>query len=143
MDPKLEEGGAGLGAGLKAEAAAIAVPAEVRNTVLPAPEAVAPVRAREMGGERTVAMVLRAGAVLGGASFLLSLPLELLPPNQYVHTAIDLLRKAGASFLIVTPVARLGVAGTLLGLKGEWRYLLYAAVSVGLLLAAVGAGLAT
>jgi hypothetical protein len=55
--------------------------------------------------------------------------------------AIDTLRKGAASLLLVTPVARLVMTGTLLGLRGEWRYTLCAAGVLGLLAIAVGAGL--
>jgi hypothetical protein len=73
--------------------------------------------------------------------FVVSLGLEALPRSEDVHVAIDLLRKGAASLLLVTPVARLAVAGTLLGLKGEWRYTAIAAGVLGLLALAVGAGI--
>jgi len=38
-------------------------------------------------------------------------------------------------------VVRLVVAGTTLGIRGEWKYALYAAGVLGLLAIAVGAGL--
>jgi hypothetical protein len=96
---------------------------------------------RAVAGERWIARALRGGAVLSGGMFLASLPLELLPKSQTVDIAIDLLRKGAASALLVTPVVRLMVAGTMLGLRGEWRYTLYAAGVLGLLGLAIGAGL--
>jgi len=109
----------------------------------PAPAAVAPEaapRARAMEGEKAIARVLRAGAVLGGGCFAASLALELLPQSARTGIAIDDLRKAGASLLIVTPVARIAIAGALLGMKGELRYLLYGAAILALLGIALGAG---
>ncbi|MBU8897584.1 hypothetical protein DRW03_23200 [Corallococcus sp. H22C18031201] len=106
---------------------------------VPAHEAPLPV-GRAVAGERWVARVLRAGAIMSGGMFLLSLVLEALPRSQAVHVAIDLLRKGAASMLLVTPVARLAVAGTLLGVRGEWRYAAIAAGVLGLLAVAVGAG---
>ncbi|WP_420821754.1 hypothetical protein [Pyxidicoccus trucidator] len=107
---------------------------------------VAPVgRARRrdlaVAGDRWIARVLRGGAVVSGGMFVVSLGLEALPQSENVHVAIDLLRKGAASLLLVTPVARLAVAGTLLGLKGEWRYTIIAAGVLGLLAIAVGAGI--
>lgn len=103
------------------------------------------VRARRrdlaVAGDRWIARVLRGGAVLSGGMFVVSLGLEALPRSEEVHVAIDLLRKGAASLLLVTPVARLAVAGTLLGLKGEWRYTVIAAGVLGLLAIAVGAGI--
>nr|WP_228530707.1 MULTISPECIES: hypothetical protein [Myxococcaceae] len=99
-------------------------------------------RGEVIAGERWIARVLRTGAVLSGGLFLSSLALELLPASQGTSVAIDSLRKAGASLLLVTPVARLAVAGVALGLRGEWRYTLYAAGVLGLLALAVGAGVA-
>lgn len=84
--------------------------------------------------------MLRTGAVISGGLFIASLLLELLPRDESVHVAIDLLRKAAASMLLVTPVARLAMAGTLLGLRGEWRYAAIAAGVISLLAIAVGAG---
>ncbi len=95
---------------------------------------------RLAAGERWIARVLRAGAVASGCMFVTSLGLELLPRDESVHVAIDLLRKGAASMLLVTPVARLAMAGTLLGLRGEWRYAAIAAGVMGLLALAVGAG---
>ncbi len=110
-----------------------------------APEA-APARAparvgRSVAGERWIARILGGGAVISGGMFLASLGLEVLPQSQTVQVAIDTLRKGAASLLLVTPVARLVVAGTMLGLRGEWRYTLYAAGVLGLLALAVGAGI--
>lgn len=99
------------------------------------------VRDRALAGDRWIARVLRGGAVVSGGMFVVSLGLEVLPQSENVHVAIDLLRKGAASLLLVTPVARLAVAGTLLGLKGEWRYTLIAAGVLGLLAIAVGAGI--
>ncbi|RYZ36903.1 MAG: hypothetical protein EOO71_30065 [Myxococcaceae bacterium] len=95
---------------------------------------------RAMAGERWIARVLRTGAVMSGSMFVASLALELLPRDESVHVAIDLLRKGAASMLLVTPVARLAMAGTLLGLRGEWRYTAIAAGVLALLALAVGAG---
>jgi hypothetical protein len=96
---------------------------------------------RAVAGERWIARALRGGAILSGGMFLASLPLELLPKSETVDVTIDLLRKGAASALLVTPVVRLVVAGTMLGLRGEYRYSLYAAGVLGLLALAVGAGL--
>lgn len=100
-------------------------------------------RDRAVAGDRWIARVLRGGAVVSGGMFVVSLGLEVLPQSENVHVAIDLLRKGAASLLLVTPVARLAVAGTLLGLKGEWRYTLIAAGVLGLLAIAVSAGIPT
>lgn len=123
---------------------------EVRALELAQEEAAAPapghadVRRRGEGvaGERWIARVLRTGAVMSGGLFLGSLALELLPQSTATSVAIDSMCKAGASLLLVTPVARLVVAGAARGLKGEWRYTLYAAGVLGLLVVAVGAGFA-
>jgi hypothetical protein len=96
---------------------------------------------RAVAGERWIARVLRGGAVISGGMFLVSLGLEALPRSETVHVAIDTLRKGAASLLLVTPVARLVMAGAMLGLRGEWRYTLYAAGVLGLLALAVGAGI--
>lgn len=96
---------------------------------------------RAEAGERWISRLLRAGATCSGGLFLASLALEFLPPSETVHTAIDVLRKGAASVLLVTPVVRLVVAGTTLGIRGEWKYALYAAGVLGLLAVAVGAGL--
>jgi hypothetical protein len=97
--------------------------------------------ARAEAGEQWISRLLRGGAVCSGGLFLASLGLEALPQSEGVHVAIDLLRKGAASALLVTPVVRLVVAGTSLGLRGEWRYALCAAGVLGLLAVAVGAGL--
>ncbi|WP_224246344.1 hypothetical protein [Hyalangium gracile] len=117
--------------------------AVVTETETPAAvPAQAPARlGRAMAGERWIARILRGGALISGSMFLASLGLEVLPQSEAVHVAIDTLRKGAASLLLVTPVARLVVAGTMLGLRGEWRYTLYAAGVLGLLAIAVGAGI--
>jgi hypothetical protein len=96
---------------------------------------------RSVAGERWIARILRGGALISGGMFLGSLALEALPQSQTVQVAIDTLRKGAASLLLVTPVARLVVAGTMLGLRGEWRYTLCAAGVLGLLAIAMGAGM--
>ncbi|ATB32370.1 hypothetical protein MEBOL_005847 [Melittangium boletus DSM 14713] len=96
---------------------------------------------RAEAGEQWIARLLRGGALCSGALFLVSLALESLPDSESVHVLIDILRKGAASALLVTPVVRLMVAGTTLGLRGEWRYALYAAGVLGLLAVAVGTGL--
>ena len=96
---------------------------------------------RAEAGERWISRLLRTGAMCSGALFLLSLLLEALPDSEPVHVLIDVLRKGAACALLVTPVIRLVVAGTSLGLRGEWRYTLYAAGVLALLALAVGAGL--
>ncbi|KFE67168.1 hypothetical protein [Hyalangium minutum] len=117
--------------------------AVVAETEVPA---AAPARARERigrsaAGERWIARILRGGAIISGTMFLGSLALEALPQSETVQVAIDTLRKGAASLLLVTPVARLVMAGTMLGLRGEWRYTLCAAGVLGLLALAVGAGI--
>ncbi|HEX5747027.1 MAG TPA: hypothetical protein VFZ09_12345 [Archangium sp.] len=96
---------------------------------------------RADAGEQWISRLLRGGALCSGALFLASLGLEFLPRSETVHVGIDVLRKGAASALLVTPVVRLVVAGTSLGLRGEWKYALYAAGVLGLLAVAVGAGL--
>ncbi|HYO73686.1 MAG TPA: hypothetical protein VEU33_47245 [Archangium sp.] len=96
---------------------------------------------RAEAGEQWISRLLRGGALCSGGLFLASLALEFLPQSETVHVAIDVLRKGAASALLVTPVVRLVVAGTSLGLRGEWKYALYAAGVLGLLAVAVGAGL--
>ncbi|EAU61965.1 hypothetical protein STIAU_5279 [Stigmatella aurantiaca DW4/3-1] len=96
---------------------------------------------RAMAGERWIVRILQGGALISGGMFLASLFMELLPLSQDVAVSIDTLRKSAASLLLVTPVARLAVAGTMLGLRGEWRYTLYAVGILGLLALSVGAGL--
>ncbi|WP_233261524.1 hypothetical protein [Vitiosangium sp. GDMCC 1.1324] len=97
--------------------------------------------ARAEAGELWISRLLRGGAMCSGALFLTSLALEALPRSENVHVVIDVLRKGAASALLVTPVVRLVVAGTTLGIRGEWKYALYAAGVLGLLALAVGAGL--
>jgi hypothetical protein len=111
-------------------------------------EPVAPPLARERArigraaaGERWIARILRGGALISGGMFLASLGMESLPSSLAAHVTIDTLRKGAASMLLVTPVARLVVAGAMLGLRGEWRYTLYAAGVLGLMALAVSAGL--
>ncbi len=96
---------------------------------------------RAEAGEQWISRLLRAGSVCSGGLFLASIALEALPKSETVHVAIDVLRKGAASALLVTPVVRLVVAGTTLGLRGEWKYALYAAGVLGLLALAVGAGI--
>ncbi len=103
-------------------------------------EMVAIPRTRPVYGDRLIATLLRVGGVAGGACFALSIVLHLLPFGHRLDVPVDLLRKAGASLLIITPVARLGIAGALLGYKGEWRYLAYTAAIIALLIVALGAG---
>ncbi|MCP3104422.1 hypothetical protein LZ198_36720 [Myxococcus sp. K15C18031901] len=130
-----------MAAAARAEAPALdAEPVTAAELDVPSGDSV-PARDRTVAGERWIARVLRVGAVLSGAMFVLSLGLEALPGTEETHVAIDQLRKAAASLLLVTPVARLGVAGTLLGLRGEWRYLAISAGVLGLLALAVGAGI--
>ncbi|WP_395842885.1 hypothetical protein [Archangium violaceum] len=127
---------------------------DLKNTVRPevaAPardETEAPTRgacpaqvARAEAGEQWISRLLRGGAMCSGGLFLTSLALEALPQSESVHVVIDVLRKGAASALLVTPVVRLVVAGTTLGIRGEWKYALYAAGVLGLLALAVGAGL--
>jgi hypothetical protein len=119
-------------------AAVVKANAVVSETAVPAAPAWI---GRSVAGERWIARILRGGALISGTMFLASLGLEVLPQSQEVQVVIDTLRKGAASLLLVTPVARLVMAGTLLGLHGEWRYTLYAAGVLGLLALAVGAGL--
>jgi uncharacterized membrane protein len=116
-------------------APAAAVPAAVAA----APHSPALPTARGMDGERTIAMVLRAGAIMAGVCFLASILLEVVPDAPLVQDA-DLLRAAGATLLVVTPVARLVVAGVALGRRGEYRYTTFAAIVLVLLFAAAGLG---
>jgi hypothetical protein len=113
------------------------VPFQAPVSPLPAPSSRAE---RAEAGEQWIARLLRGGALCSGALFLSSLALETLPTSQTLHVLIDVLRQAAASALLVTPVVRLVVAGTTLGLRGEWRYALYAAGVLALLAVAVGAG---
>jgi hypothetical protein len=125
---------------VKSNAVASEVATEARVREALPPRAAARV-GRAVAGERWIARVLRGGALISGTMFLGSLVMEALPQSQTVQVAIDTLRKGAASLLLVTPVARLVVAGTMLGLRGEWRYTLCAAGVLGLLALAVGAGI--
>lgn len=98
-------------------------------------------RLRSLTGERVIGQLLRGGAVLSGAMFASSLVLEALPQSQPVAVAIDTLRKSAASVLLVTPVVRVVAAGAMLGVRGEWRYTLFAGGILVLLAVAVGAGM--
>lgn len=120
-----------------------APPPPVEPTVPGAPTTGAPATPieRAEAGERWISKLLRGGAMCSGGLFLASLALEALPASEGVQVAIDVLRKGAASALLVTPVVRLVVAGTTLGIRGEWKYALYAAGVLGLLAIAVGAGI--
>ena len=98
-------------------------------------------RLRSLTGERVIGQLLRGGAVLSGSMFAGSLVLEALPQTQPVAVAIDTLRKGAASVLLVTPVVRVVAAGAMLGVRGEWRYTLFAGGILVLLAVAVGAGM--
>jgi len=113
----------------------VAAPAAVAA----APPAPALPTTRAMDGERAIALVLRAGAILSGVCFLASILLEGIPDAPLVRDA-ELLRATGATLLVVTPVARLLVAGVALGRRGEYRYATFAAVILVLLMAAAGLG---
>jgi hypothetical protein len=112
-----------------------------RAAVAAAPPVPALPVARGMDGERAIARVLRAGALLAGACFAASIALEAIPALPLRQDA-ELLRAAGATLLVVTPVARLVVAGVALGIRGEYRYSTFAAVILVLLIAAAGLGFA-
>lgn len=121
-------------------------PALESTEPLRAPAAVPAARAqkrigRAAAGERWIVRILQGGALISGGMFLASLVLEVLPQSQDVSVSIDTLRKGAASLLLVTPVARLAVAGTMLGLRGEWRYALYAVGILGMLAFAVSSGM--
>lgn len=88
--------------------------------------------------EKSLARVLRGGALASFTLFAASLGLELLPSGHAVEVAIDALRKAAVSLLLGTPVVRLGLSGLMLGARGEWRYAAYAAAVLALLGLAVG-----
>lgn len=93
-------------------------------------------------GERIIGRVLRAGALGSGALFLLSVVLSSLPQASAWERELFLLRAAAASLLVVAPVVRLIVAGSVLALHREWRYA-GAAVGILVMLAiAVGLGYA-
>jgi hypothetical protein len=117
------------------------VVASARAVSIPVSEAEL-AQARPIDGGRFIAWLLRSGALMSGSLFAASLVLELLPQNYSASVAMDGLRKAGASVLLATPVVRLVVAGGLLGVRGEWRYAVFAGGILALLAAAVGAGLA-
>jgi len=125
----------------RGEPVAVAAPANRPVAIAIAAPAPAIPRARPIQGERLIATMLRVGGLAGGACFALSIVLHVASAPHRLDVPVDLLRKAGASLLIVTPVARLGIAGALLGSKGEWRYLAYAAAIIALLGVALGAGL--
>lgn len=116
--------------------------AAVMPEEVPAPVARPAPRARTLRSEVAIGRVLRSGALLSGGCFVLSLALEALPETERISVAIDHLQKIGVSFLLVTPVVRLVVAGLTLTLRGEWKYALYAGGVLALLSLAVGAGLA-
>lgn len=106
------------------------------------PPRAAPIpRAREMSGEQLISRVLRTGAIMAGLFFLTSIGLDLLPQTVETAAAVEVLRKGGVAILIATPVLRLIAAGVVLGVRGEWRYTLYAACIVLLLSVALAAGL--
>lgn len=107
--------------------------------VAAAPPAPALPTTRGMDGERAIALVLRAGAIMAGVCFLASILLEAIPDAPLMRDA-ELLRATGATLLVVTPVARLVVAGVMLGRRGEYRYATFAAVVLVLLMAAAGLG---
>jgi uncharacterized membrane protein len=98
-------------------------------------------RARAVYGDRAIAHVLRIGAVTAGVCFVLSIAAGYLPDTAERGWAVDFFRRSGITLLIVTPVLRLVAAGVLLGMKGEWRYTVFAACILLLLSAAMGAGL--
>lgn len=126
----------------------MAKPVELREAVPeegvapPAPVAAPRKYVRAVPGERWIARVLRGGALFSGGLFLASLGVELLPQSESQSVAVDALRKGAASLLLVTPIVRLAVAGTVLGLRGEWRYTFYAGCVLVLLSLAVGVGFA-
>lgn len=115
-------------------------PVELRESAPSAPVALP--QARAMAGEAHIARLLRTGAVLAGLCFFISLVLGALPQSPATAYAIDALRKGGVVLLVVTPILRLLAAGVLLGLRGEWKYTIYAACILLLLCFAVAAGLA-
>ena len=98
-------------------------------------------RVRALEGDVIIARLLRTGAVFSGVCFAGSLLLELVPPSGAQAYAIDALRKGGISLLVLTPLVRLVAAGILLGVRGEWRFALYAATVVLLLALAIGTGM--
>ena len=98
-------------------------------------------RVRSLEGDVIIARLLRTGAALSGMCLAGSLLLELWSPSSTQAYAIDALRKGGISLLVLTPLARLVAAGILLGLRGEWRFALYAATVLLLLAVAIGTGM--
>jgi uncharacterized membrane protein YdbT with pleckstrin-like domain len=114
-------------------------PSPAPAAVAAAPQVPSLPHTRPMDGERAIALVLRSGAFLAGLCFLLSILLEVVPATPLAQDA-EYFRAAGATLLVVTPVARLLVAGVALGLRGEYRYSTYAAVILALLMAAAGLG---
>lgn len=113
----------------------IDVPTPVEASAAPLP------RARVLDGEIIIARLLRAGALLAGLCFGASLVIELLPPTAAQGYAIDAFRKGGIFLLILTPLTRLVAAGVLLGMRGEWRFAIYAASVLLLLALAIGVGM--
>ena len=91
-------------------------------------------------GERSIGRVLRVGAWGSGGLFLASILLQALPQSAQWEAEIQLLRAAAASLLVVAPVVRLIVAGSVLGLHGVWRYAAAAGGVLGLLGLALGVG---
>lgn len=142
MNERIEVGGGGDGEPVTVHAVAQAPAAEAPPEEDEESHRASAARVgRAVAGEQWIARALRGGAVLSGGLFLASLPLELFPGSEPLDVTSDFLRKGAASALLVTPVVRLLVAGAMLGLRGEWRYSLYAAGVLGLLAVAVGAGL--
>ena len=93
-----------------------------------------------MDGERAIASVLRTGAALSFACFTASLIVDRVS-HAYAAQA-DILRAAGASLLMVTPVVRLVVAGVALGQRREYRYSVYALAILVLMGVAASLGVA-
>jgi len=99
-------------------------------------------RARVVWGDKIIARVLRTGATTAGICFVVSIVANLLPASEAQGWVVDFFRRSGITLLIVTPVMRLIAAGVMLGLKGEYRYTVYAATILLLLSFAMAAGLA-
>lgn len=97
-------------------------------------------RSATIDSERIVGRILRMGALGSGTLFASSLVLGLIDGNATVDVAADVLRKSAGMILLVTPVARLIAGGTLLAIRGEWRYALYAGGILFLLAIALGTG---
>jgi hypothetical protein len=91
-------------------------------------------------GERSIGRVLRVGAWSSGGLFLASVMLQAIPQAAQWQPEIQVLRAAAASLLVVAPVVRLIVAGSVLGIHGEWRYAAAAGGVLGLLGLALGLG---